>query len=129
MLIYRHLHQALRNSYPTFLVSPPYPLIPSKCNRIVPLFLSLHSKHLLYLSQWPIFFNGMFVVFLQLDSLLPNTLYPHIIFISETWLFPSRNCIIPHFYSFRQDRVDGNGGVAIASHTSLYITLIEINPP
>lgn len=52
-----------------------------------------------------------------------------IILISETWLLPSRNCFIPHFNLFRQDRVDGYGGVAIAAHTSLNVSLIEIKPP
>jgi exonuclease III len=51
-----------------------------------------------------------------------------IILISETWLLPSRNCFIPHFNLFRQDRTDGYGGVAIAVHTSLNVSLIEINP-
>jgi exonuclease III len=51
-----------------------------------------------------------------------------IILISETWLLPSRNCFIPHFNLFRQDRTDGYGGVAIAAHTSLNVSLIEINP-
>jgi len=52
-----------------------------------------------------------------------------VILISETWLLPSRNCFIPHINLFRQDRVDGYGGVAIATHTSLNVSLIEINHP
>jgi hypothetical protein len=52
----------------------------------------------------------------------------YIILISETWLLPSRNCFIPHFNLFRQDRTDGYGGDAIAAHTSFNVSLIEINP-
>jgi len=40
-----------------------------------------------------------------------------------------RKCIIPYFNLFRQDRADGYGGVPIATHSSLNVTLIDINSP
>ncbi|KAL4082906.1 hypothetical protein QTP88_029560 [Uroleucon formosanum] len=48
--------------------------------------------------------------------------------ISETWLSPSRNLHIPHFNIFRADRQDGYGGTAIATHSSLKVRPIELNP-
>jgi len=48
--------------------------------------------------------------------------------ISESWFLPSRNFNIPHFNLIRSDRQDGYGGVSIATHISLQIRRIEINP-
>ncbi|KAL4152897.1 hypothetical protein QTP88_000730 [Uroleucon formosanum] len=48
--------------------------------------------------------------------------------ISETWLSPSRNFHIPHFNIFRADQQDGYGGTAIATHSSLKVRPIELNP-
>jgi len=39
--------------------------------------------------------------------------------LSETWLLPSRYLTIPQFKTYRSDRSDGYGGVAIAVHNSL----------
>ncbi|KAL4119464.1 hypothetical protein QTP88_012271 [Uroleucon formosanum] len=48
--------------------------------------------------------------------------------ISETWLSPSRNFHIPHFNIFRADQLDGYGGTAIATYSSLKVRSIELNP-
>jgi len=47
--------------------------------------------------------------------------------LSETWLLPSRTFKLPDFKTFRFDRPDGYGGVAIAIHNSFKTNLIPIN--
>jgi len=46
--------------------------------------------------------------------------------LSETWLLPSRTFKLPYFKTFRFDRPDGYGGVAIAIHNSFKTNLIPI---
>jgi len=47
--------------------------------------------------------------------------------LSETWLLPSRSLTIPQFKTYRSDRPDGYGGVAIVIHNSLKSKLIPID--
>jgi len=47
--------------------------------------------------------------------------------ISETWLLPSRLQNIPNFKTYRTDRPDGYGGVAIAIQNSIKFKLIPID--
>ena len=48
--------------------------------------------------------------------------------LSETWLHPTRPFKIPYYNLFRSDRPDGYGGAAIATHVSLKVRIIDINP-
>lgn len=49
--------------------------------------------------------------------------------LSETWLLPTRSLTIPQFKTYRFDRPDGYGGVAIVIHNSLKSKLIPIDIP
>ena len=62
----------------------------------------------------------------SLQYLLANQKYS-IAILSETWLLPSRSTKIPHFRTFRCDRPDGYGGVAIAIHNSFKSKLKPID--
>jgi len=48
--------------------------------------------------------------------------------LSETWLLPSRSFSIQQFKTYRSDRPDGYGGVAIVIHKSLKSKIIPIDP-
>lgn len=48
--------------------------------------------------------------------------------LSETRLLPTCKYNIPHFNFVRSDRPDGYGGIAIATHVSLKVRNIDIQP-
>ncbi|KAL5233225.1 hypothetical protein ACI65C_000635 [Semiaphis heraclei] len=47
--------------------------------------------------------------------------------LSETWLLPNSRISIPNYHVFRQDRLDGYGGVAIVIHQSINSKRISLN--